>query len=177
HNDGNYSAARQDMLEDEREIGPQQDALIDHFVMPVYELWYRFAVMEGRLPVNDAEFLADPDRFTEAEYVTPARPWIDPEKEANAYEKALQLRIITRKEIVAMRGGQFQNVLRQIAEEKKEGKSLNIAFPEDVAQAALLTKADKGGAVTDPATGKINGDGCKNKADVDDATNIATLRR
>jgi capsid protein len=26
HNDANYSAARQDMLEDEREIGPQQDA-------------------------------------------------------------------------------------------------------------------------------------------------------
>jgi hypothetical protein len=48
HNDANYSAARQDMLEDEREIGPQQDSLIDTVVMPDYELWFRFAAIEGR---------------------------------------------------------------------------------------------------------------------------------
>jgi uncharacterized coiled-coil protein SlyX len=160
HNDANYSAARQDMLEDEREIGPQQDALIDHDIMPIYELWFRFAVIEGRIEGVDLEqFLAEPDRFTDAEYIAPARPWIDPEKEANAYEKALKLRIITRKEIVAMRGGRFQNLLAQIEQERAEAKTLGLAFPEDVDQAALLTKADKGGPVTDPTDADNGGPG------------------
>lgn len=142
HNDANYSAARQDMLEDEREIGPQQDLLIDTLVLPVYELWLRFAVLEGRLAIDADEFLADPDRFCDAEYVVPARPWIDPEKEANAYEKALKLRIMTRKEIVAMRGGRFQNLLKQMRDERTEAAAEGVRFPEDVEETEKLSKAE-----------------------------------
>jgi hypothetical protein len=131
-NEANYSAARQDMLEDEREIGPSQDSLVDHIVMPIYELWFRLAVLEGRLPdVNEEEFISDPDRFIDADYVFPARPWIDPEKEVNAYEKAINLRIKSRSEIIAQDGGSFKSMMKRIAQDRDEAKTEGITFPED----------------------------------------------
>ncbi len=129
--DGNYSGARQDMLEDQREFEPQQDALIDHLAKPVYELWYALAVMEGRFQISESDFASNRAGYLEAEYIPPARPWIDPEKEINAFAKGLEQRIVTRKEIIAARGGRFQNVIRQIAQEKDEAKGEGISFPED----------------------------------------------
>jgi lambda family phage portal protein len=157
--EGDYSSARQDMLEDEREIGPEQDSLVDDVVMPVYELWYQIAWLEGKfvengLPlINEAEYLADPHRFTEAEYIFPVRPWIDPEKEANAAEKLIELRLATRKELVASRGGRFATKLSQIAEEKKDAAAANVTFPEDVAAAAALAKATAPSGHRNPAAG------------------------
>ncbi len=144
-NNANYSAARQDMLEDEREIGPQQDHFIDTVLLPDYELWFRFAALEGRFDDVEgfdlAEYLAEPERFCEAEYIAPQRPWIDPEKEANAYAKAIELRIITRNEIVAMRGSRLKNVLQTIASEREDAKAEGITFPEDVDAKATAAAA------------------------------------
>lgn len=134
HNDANYSAARQDMLEDGREIEPQQDALVDQFICPTYERWYFFAVVAGILPLTVEEFMADPMRYVEAEYIPPARLWIDPEKEWNAFEKAIKNRAITRREIDAMRGKRHSVVLRQIAAEREEAKRIGIVYPEDQEQ-------------------------------------------
>ncbi len=138
HNDANYSAARQDMLEDEREIEPYQDALIDQLILPIYELFFRLACIEGRLPLSYDQFILDPKRYVEAEYIPPARPWIDPEKEVNAFEKALELRIITRKEIVAQRGYRLATILKQIADERDEAAEVDIEFPEDKAPAPMV---------------------------------------
>ncbi len=142
HNDGNYSAARQDMLEDEREIGPEQDALIDHVILPTYELFFYLAAAEGRLPLDAEEFVSDPLRFVEAEYIAPARPWIDPEKEINAYAKAIEMRIISRKEIVAMRGGRLQNLLQQLKHERDEAAANGITLPEDEQDPKAMPQAE-----------------------------------
>ncbi len=134
--DGNYSVARQDMLEDEREFSPEQDDLIDVVIKPVFELFTAFAVFEGRLPISPEVFNSRRRTFVEAEYVTPARPWIDPEKEANASEKLLQLRLITRKAIGAKMGYRQSRTIAQIAEERTQAQTRGITFPEDVEAAA-----------------------------------------
>jgi lambda family phage portal protein len=130
--DGNYSAARQDMLEDERELGPDQDMLIDVIVKGIYELFTAFAVAEGRLPITVEQFQASRRTFLEAEYVTPVRPWIDPEKEANAAEKMIQLRLRDRGEIRAKLGGRYNRTLQRIATLRDEAKAQGIVFEEDV---------------------------------------------
>jgi|GEM_PF-5420314 len=146
--DGNFSSARQDMLEDEREIGPEQDLLIDLVVKRVYELFVTFAVAEGKLPITPQQFAVERTRYLEAEYITPARPWIDPEKEGNAREILLRNKLITRSDISAEMGKRFGRTLQRYAQEQKEAEALGIKFPEDAppppafGQAAPKAEAD-----------------------------------
>lgn len=136
--DGNYSAARQDMLEDERELGPEQDMTVDTLVKPIFELFVSFAVAEMRTAISPEEFAANRRRYVEAEYITPGRPWIDPEKEANAAEKMLKLRLQTRKELRGKMGGRYPRTLHQIADEKKQAAVYGITFPEDQEQQGVV---------------------------------------
>lgn len=142
HSDGNYSAARQDMLEDRREWEPEQELIIDCLLRPVYELWFTFAASEGRFDgiegFDHDEFLAERWRFVDADYIPPAQSWIDPEKEANAFAVLLQNRLITREEIVAMRGGRFYQTIEKIAAEQTETDALNLSLPENAAETAAI---------------------------------------
>lgn len=155
HSDGNYSAARQNMLEDWREYEIEQDNLTSDLILPVYTLWFNLAVLEGRFDDEkefDAdEFLDDPHRFTEAACVAPARPWIDPEKEANGYRTLIDYRIITREEIMTGRGKRFSEQVRKIGEERDEAKSEGVLFPEDVESEMKLANAAKFDAMADAA--------------------------
>jgi lambda family phage portal protein len=129
---GNYSAARQNMLEDEREIRPYQDALISQFVAPVYHLFVTFAVMEGRLNIDPTLFSADRMRFVKHKAIRPARLWIDPEKEANAKAILIENKLASREELLAETGKQFVDVMRQISNETQYAAALGIVFPENV---------------------------------------------
>lgn len=133
--DGNYSSARQDMLADRKEIEPEQELITDDMIRPVYELWFNFAALEGRFDGVEGfgydEYLAERHRFVEAEYIPPPQTWIDPEKEANAFAIMLKNRLITREEIVAMRGGRFYQIIEKLAVEQQETGALNLTLPED----------------------------------------------
>ena len=133
--DGNYSSARQDMLEDRKEWEPEQELLVDDLIRPLYEKWFNFAALEGRFDgvegFTTAEYLADPSRFHSADYIPPAQTWIDPEKEANGYAVMLKNRLITREEIVAARGGRFYQTISKLAAEKAETDDLGLGLPEN----------------------------------------------
>jgi lambda family phage portal protein len=133
--DGNYSSARQDMLEDRREWEPEQELLTDDIVSPAYHKWFHFAALEGRFDDVDEfkmdEFLAESWRFTEAEYIPPAQIWIDPQKEAEAFAILLKNRLITREEIIALRGGRSWSVIEKIAEELTVFDDLSLSLPEN----------------------------------------------
>lgn len=134
--DSNYSAARQDMLEDERELAPEQDELIDVIIKPVFELFAAIAIGESRLPISPEVFNARRRIYLQAEYIPPARPWIDPEKEANAANSLIENRLITRKAIAAKMGYRQSRTISQIADERMQATAKGITFPEDVEAAA-----------------------------------------
>jgi lambda family phage portal protein len=145
HSDANYSAARQNMLEDWREWEPEQDNLIADLILPIYTLFFNLSVLEGRFD-DEAEFdidgfTANPDRFTDAACIAPARPWIDPEKEANAFTKLIDYRLVTREEIVTGRGKQFAEEIHTIGQEKTDADGEGVKFPEDVEAQATLDEA------------------------------------
>ncbi len=136
--EGSYSAARQDMLTDVAEAEIEQDDLIELFIEPVWRLWFGFWVLEGHAAaygLTPEMYAADPTRYAAAEFQTPAKPWIDPQAEANGYEKMLALRLTTRKEIIASQGGRWSRKLREIAQERDEADAVGIKFPEDAAVA------------------------------------------
>ncbi len=130
----NYSAARQDMLEDRKEFEPEQEMMAHNVLLnPLWSIFVRFAVIEGRLDdvLNVSEFNGEPDRFCEAEYVAPAAPWIDPNNEASAYEKLLSLKVMDREEVAALRGKRLSDILDKIESEREEAAAKGITFPED----------------------------------------------
>jgi lambda family phage portal protein len=138
--EGNYSAARQDMLEDRKEFEPIQELLAHNWVLKVYALFVRFAVIEGRLEIDD--FFDDPSRYTEAEYVAPAPSWIDPEKEMNSFEKGIKLGIIDREEIIAITTQKRRaDVWDKIMEEQEEANERGIVLPEVQEEAAARITA------------------------------------
>lgn len=137
---GNYSAARQDLLTDQAEADIYQDDLIELVIQPIYRLFVGFWVLEGHgepYGLTAEAFASDPSRYTEAEYQTPVKPWIDPQAEANGFEKLLQLRLTTRKEIIASQGGRWGRKLREMSAERREAAAEGITFPEDAATEAL----------------------------------------
>jgi lambda family phage portal protein len=135
HNDANYSAARQDMLEDYKGWEIEHDEIISDLIRPTYELWFNFAAIEGRFDgvegFDMGEFLAERWRYVEAEYIPPPMTWIDPEKEANALAILLKNRLITREEIIAMRGERIWNVTAKIAAENKQLEGSGLSLPEN----------------------------------------------
>lgn len=150
--ESNYSAARQDSLEDRKEFEPLQEWLANKQVIPIYALFVSFAVMEGRLDAVedfDADAFADnPVKFGSVEYVAPAPPWIDPEKEINAYEKAIRLHVMDRTQVIALTSGRRrEDVWATISGEQQEAKTAKIALTEvveaDAKEAdAIQKKAD-----------------------------------
>lgn len=127
--EGNYSAARQDMLEDRNEFEPLQEMLAHGFVLPVWRLFVMLSVAEGRFEIPDFE--KAPMRAMAAEFVAPAQPWIDPLKEINALCKAVDYKLRTRESIIALQGERREDVWDGIAAEQKEAESLGIKLPEN----------------------------------------------
>jgi lambda family phage portal protein len=148
---GTYSSQRQGMLEDYREWRPEADLLTDLVICPIYELFMKFAVLEGRLPLSLEKFITNPKQYSAAEYVPDGHEWIDPLKEVTAIEKAIQLRLTTRKQEIAARGGRLRSTFEEIKAEQDLAGSLNITLPEDVtAKSALMP--------TTPPPDENNGD-------------------
>lgn len=140
---GTYSGQRQEMLEDWKEFEPEEDTLVDSIVMPVYKLWYYYEILEGRLPVDLAEFRKDPERFTDAEYPLNAKPWIDPKAEAEGYEKLVGLGVATRTEFTSSRGSRYRRNIKTLGNEQRLAKTEGVTLTgvEPVAPMAPPTAA------------------------------------
>lgn len=126
---GTYSGQRQEMLEDRKEFEPLQELAAHNLILPVYRLFVALSALEGRIDARG--YASDPNRFTAAEYVAPPPTWIDPKAEAEALEKLIKLRVITREEIAQMRGYRLADILDKIAAEEKAARALEISFDEN----------------------------------------------
>lgn len=125
---GTYSGQRQEMLETRSEFEPLQELLAHSVVLPVWRLFVQLSILEGRIAIED--FGTDPRRYTDADYVAPPQPWIDPEKEINAWQKAVEMRVMDRSEIAHMRGTRLVDIWDRVETEQKEAADRGIVLPE-----------------------------------------------
>jgi lambda family phage portal protein len=131
----NYSAARQDMLEDRKEFEPEQEMLAHNVLLNfIWQVFVRIAWMEGKLDevMGADDFIGNEARYCEAEYIAPAAPWIDPKNEADAYEKLINLRVMDREEVAHLRQRRLDDIWDKIASEQEEADNRNILLPEVV---------------------------------------------
>jgi lambda family phage portal protein len=133
--DGTYSAQRQELVEGWGLYGVLTSEFIAQFVRPVYQRFIATAIASRQLRVPTG---IDFESLDDALYLGPQMPWIDPLKEAKAWETLESNGHASGPEIIRRRGQSPMDVLdqesrwRRLAEEK--GVSLALgqgASPAD----------------------------------------------
>lgn len=122
----NYSSARAALLEAYRVYDSYRHNLINQYCQPIFSMVLEEAYLSGfiDLPCTVQEFYRDKSLWTNARWVAPARGYIDPQKEAQANIALLEAGLISRSEIIAERGGDFDEVVQRLADEDKMIKML-----------------------------------------------------
>ena len=115
--DGTYSAQRQDLVEQQGAYELMSALFVGQFVRPVWQRFVSSAVVAGtvRQPAD-----LNPRSIAAASFRAPAMPWIDPLKEVNANAEAVKNRFASPQQIIRSRGGNPDDVLRQLADWQKQ---------------------------------------------------------
>lgn len=153
----NYSSARAAMLEAWRTFQAKRQLVIDHWIRPIYDLWFEEAVNRGRIPdCAPADYYANQVAWTRAKWMFAARGWVDPLKEARGVQIRKDANITTLEDLEGEQGMDWQDVLEQQARENEMADELGVPRPHVEKKAApaggpgetgqnLQDAADQGG--------------------------------
>jgi lambda family phage portal protein len=108
--DGSYSARRQELVDSWVDYAVLSQDLAAELVRPIYRRVVATAVATGRLRLPPSMPLG---RAVQAMYVTPQMPWVDPAKEASAWETLLGSGLASGPEVVRKRGRSPTDVQRE----------------------------------------------------------------
>ncbi len=123
--DGTYSAQRQELVEAYDGYRAMTQTFVARFVQPVWERFVTMAIASGQIKVPAH---IRPETLTQAEFRGPKMPWIDPQREANGLEKLFALRVTSRTQAIAERGGRVQDVFEQIRREQRLADEMGISL-------------------------------------------------
>ena len=134
-NDVNYSSARIAELAERETWMVLQDWLIESFLRPLYEDWLALALLSGAITFDISGKQLPADRFqkfsTASRFQGRRWSWVDPSKEADASEKLIATGLASRTEIAASQGKEFDDILDELAQEKKlmDAAGLSVVVP------------------------------------------------
>lgn len=123
---GNFSAARQNMLEDQQSFKQMQRFIIEHFCMPVWQAFIEACYLKGIIPAND--YAANPKLYKKVAWLAPGWSWIDPVKEVNANKEAIKAGLTTLEDVCSASGKDWEEVLEQRKLEQDRIKELGVAL-------------------------------------------------
>lgn len=131
HFTSSYSASRAALLEAWRFFRARRAWLATNFCQPIFDAWLDEAIMKGR--VSAPGYFENPGiaaAYRNAEWIGDSQGQLDPEKEANAAEKRLQLMLTTRAdETVALTGQDWDQVVATRAREEQLMKESGLWAP------------------------------------------------
>lgn len=121
----NYSSARQGCIEDNLTYIEDIELLIE-VMDEIYETFVISCVLAGKVAIKD--FWENKDNYLNHEWIHAPKPWIDPQKEANANKIALQTGQKTYKQIAAENGKDWREQIDEMAEvfEYAESKGIDL---------------------------------------------------
>ncbi|MEW5290297.1 phage portal protein [Erwinia papayae] len=125
---GSYSSQRQELVESFEGYSILQDAFVAAVTRPMYRSWLNMAIVSGVISVPP-----DVDRETlmNAVYSGPVMPWIDPQKEANAWRTMIRGGAATESDWVRARGANPGEIKRRRKAEVDENNELGLVFDTD----------------------------------------------
>jgi lambda family phage portal protein len=125
--EANFSSMRVGLVEFRRRVEALQHSVIAfQFLRPVFRQWLALEVMAGRLQIPG--FLRDPESFMAMKAIPPRNAWLDPLKDVKAEREAIAGGLISRRESVASRGYDIEEVDQEIADDNARAKRLGLAF-------------------------------------------------
>lgn len=127
---GTYSAQRQELVEQWINYAVLTDEFTGQFVQPVWEAFVLAAHLSGAVPMPKD---LDPDTADDALFVGQSMPWIDPLKEANAWQTLVRAGFASEVEVMRKRGVNPRDVLEQIATHRQLAREKGLVFSSDMA--------------------------------------------
>jgi len=127
--DGTYSSRRQELVEQWVGYAVVTQAFTAQFVRPVWERAVALMAVTGMLDIPSAE--VDPATLNDAMYRGQSMPWIDPWREAQAWEKLEQSGFESGPEIIRRRGGNPRDVLEQEALWRRQLRERDVVVTTD----------------------------------------------
>lgn len=120
-----FSSARQSTLEDIKQWRKRQRYHIRRFGQPTFNEFARVASLAGIAPYTRYQ----PEEI-KVEWRTPGWDWVDPKKEVEAEERAVANGFKSPQQIAAQRGGDYYEIVDQIAEAKDyaEARGIKLAM-------------------------------------------------
>lgn len=118
-----YSSARQGLIEDDLTYKEDKELLVE-VLDEIYETFVISAVLCGAISIP--HFWEKKDQYLAHEWIQEPKPWIDPQKEANANKIALQTGQKTFKQIAAENGQDWRDQINDMAEVMEYGKEKGI---------------------------------------------------
>ena len=128
--DTNYSSSRLSLLEDREHWRVVQQYLIDNFHMRVFREWMNLAVLSGYCNFPDYELR--PERYLSPRWMPRGWSWVDPLKEVKAYREAEQAGYMTKQQIIAYSGGDFDDNVAELAREQQLAADAGVKLDKDL---------------------------------------------
>ncbi len=129
--DGNYSAQRQEMIEQWVHYATLTDEFVGAVVQPIWEAFVDAADLSGAVPrPPDVAPLTAEDAL----YIGQQMPWIEPLKEATAWLKLARAGFASETEIIRKRGANPADVLEQSASWRDLCEERGVVFDSNPAQ-------------------------------------------
>ena len=129
---GTYSSQRQELVEGAVGYRTHFVYLVRRLYRPIYETFIDQILFGGLLKLTRN---VDMSTIRRVEFRAPALPWIDPAKEAKAYETLVENKFESHAEIIRQRGRDPDKVREELEEEQADG-----VFAETIAAAAPVTE-------------------------------------
>lgn len=124
---GTYSAQRQELVESFEGYAVLQDWFVARTARPLYRQWVAMLLLSGiEIPPE-----VDPKSVYNAMYMAPVMPWIDPEKEGNAWKTQIRGGAATEAEWIRARGMSPRNTKVQRIREIEFNREHNLVFDTD----------------------------------------------
>ena len=156
---GTYSAQRQELVEQSVNYAVMREHFVERFVRPV---WQRFVQVALLTDLIEAPPNLDEMTLFDADFRGPSLPWIDPLKEINAEEKAVQAGFKARSQVIRERGNNPNIVNEQIKRERTQETTDGMIFSTSNAASTQPTKPETE-KTNDKKNGNINKDDRPNK--------------
>lgn len=123
----NFSSIRAGLIEFRRRVeAVQYNVMVFRFCKPIWERFVLTAVLSGE--VDGRGFGKNPAAFMAVKWITPKQAWVDPLKDARAEIEAINAGIMSRREAVAARGWDIEQLDAEIASDHERAKRLNLQF-------------------------------------------------
>lgn len=115
---GTYSSQRQELVEGAVAYRANFAYMVRSFYRPVYDNFIDAAYFSGRLR---PEAGVDMETLRRVDFRAPALPWIDPAKEAQAWQTLVDAKLESHSEIIRNRGRDPEKVREEIEQEQADG--------------------------------------------------------